>query len=179
MSTSIHIETINKKRHEVKSTEGGDIIKREVYILAAVILLLTGCSSQRKESPSAQPEAELESESRSKAAVDIKPAADASANSVPDSEEEIPEWWGTYQDGDKQLGITNFDGTMFQFGLKAGEDHVLDGAAAVEPENHYTADYMDLHFERCPDCRAKAGGLHHFGCDIENCPVCHGQMLLY
>lgn len=140
-------------------------MKREVYILAAVILLLTGCSSQRKESPSAQSEAgvtaamraetptfavtdaELESESRSKAAVDIKPAADASANSIPDSEEEIPEWWGTYQDGDKQLGITNFDGTMFLFDLKAGEDHILDGAAAVESENHYTADYMDLHFE--------------------------------
>lgn len=33
--------------------------------------------------------------------------------------------------------------------------------------------------ERCPDCGAKAGGFHHFGCDIENCPVCHGQMLLY
>ena len=73
-------------------------MKREVYILASVILLLTGCSSQKKESPSAQPEAgvtaamraetpafavteaELESESQSKTAMDIKPAADASDN---------------------------------------------------------------------------------------------------
>lgn len=31
--------------------------------------------------------------------------------------------------------------------------------------------------ERCPDCGTKAGRFHHFGCDIENCPVCHGQML--
>lgn len=31
--------------------------------------------------------------------------------------------------------------------------------------------------ERCPDCGAKAGEFHHFGCDVENCPVCHGQML--
>ena len=140
-------------------------MKREVYILAAALLFLTGCSSQKKESPSVQPEAsvtaamktetptfavmgtELESESRSKAVADIKPASDAPANSAPDSEGEIPEWWGIYQDGDKQLGITNFNGTMFLFDLKAGEDHVLDGAAAVEPGNHYMADYMDLHFE--------------------------------
>ena len=85
-------------------------MKREVYILAAALLFLTGCSSQKKESPSVQPEAsvtaamktetptfavmgtELESESRSKAVADIKPASDAPANSAPDSEGEIPEW---------------------------------------------------------------------------------------
>ena len=81
-----------------------------------------------KESPSVQPEVvtaamktetptfavmgtELESESRSKAVADIKPASDAPANSAPDSEGEIPEWWEIYQTGDKQLGIINFNGT--------------------------------------------------------------------
>ena len=30
---------------------------------------------------------------------------------------------------------------------------------------------------RCSDCGAKFGGYHHFGCDIEKCPDCGGQMM--
>lgn len=31
--------------------------------------------------------------------------------------------------------------------------------------------------ERCHDCAAKYGEYHHFGCDIERCPKCGGQII--
>lgn len=30
---------------------------------------------------------------------------------------------------------------------------------------------------RCGDCGAKWGHYHHPGCDLEECPVCHGQAI--
>ena len=30
---------------------------------------------------------------------------------------------------------------------------------------------------RCHDCNVAAGGFHHPGCDMEECPRCHGQLL--
>lgn len=31
--------------------------------------------------------------------------------------------------------------------------------------------------ERCGDCGAEYGQYHHYGCDIERCPVCGMQMI--
>jgi len=31
--------------------------------------------------------------------------------------------------------------------------------------------------KRCHDCGAKVGHYHHPGCDVEECPSCHGQIL--
>lgn len=31
--------------------------------------------------------------------------------------------------------------------------------------------------ERCPDCNVASGGYHHPGCDNEECPNCHLQLL--
>jgi len=31
--------------------------------------------------------------------------------------------------------------------------------------------------ERCHDCGAKDGHFHHPGCDWEECPRCHGQLI--
>ena len=29
----------------------------------------------------------------------------------------------------------------------------------------------------CHDCGAMPGEYHHCGCDVEECPICHGQFL--
>ena len=31
--------------------------------------------------------------------------------------------------------------------------------------------------EDCSDCGAKAGQVHHYGCDQERCPACGGQLI--
>ena len=38
--------------------------------------------------------------------------------------------------------------------------------------------YYDVN-ERCHDCGIvnKKGNMHHFGCDIERCPKCSGQII--
>jgi len=33
------------------------------------------------------------------------------------------------------------------------------------------------HNNCCHDCRVKAGGFHHPGCDMEQCPRCKGQLI--
>jgi hypothetical protein len=31
--------------------------------------------------------------------------------------------------------------------------------------------------ERCHDCGALKGEYHHWNCDMEECPACHGQLI--
>jgi len=44
-------------------------------------------------------------------------------------------------------------------------------------ETRFTAFAHDDKEARCPDCNAKRGHVHHPGCDVEECPNCHRQML--
>lgn len=38
----------------------------------------------------------------------------------------------------------------------------------------YSPDYDS---ERCHDCYTPRGGIHHPGCDMEQCPRCGGQLI--
>lgn len=38
-------------------------------------------------------------------------------------------------------------------------------------------DYWHAYGDACPDCAVSVGGLHHFGCDWEQCPRCGGQQI--
>ena len=31
---------------------------------------------------------------------------------------------------------------------------------------------------RCHDCNCALGEIHHTGCDVEECPRCHGQLIM-
>ena len=37
-------------------------------------------------------------------------------------------------------------------------------------------EYHDVN-ERCHDCNIVNGQVHHFGCDMERCPKCGGQLI--
>lgn len=45
---------------------------------------------------------------------------------------------------------------------------VLDG---------YTNEKIEDSNQRCHDCNIQVGGYHHPGCDMEECPRCHGQLI--
>lgn len=52
-----------------------------------------------------------------------------------------------------------------------------------EPAQRVVSLYLHLHMglpafdDRCPDCNVAPGGIHHPGCDKEECPHCHKQLL--
>jgi hypothetical protein len=51
--------------------------------------------------------------------------------------------------------------------IKYGQGHELD----------YIAPATDPDYQYCHDCGVENGGYHHFGCDMEECPKCHQQLL--
>jgi hypothetical protein len=48
---------------------------------------------------------------------------------------------------------------------------------AYGQETRYRAYGPWPRFERCHDCWAPVSALHHDGCDVEECPLCHGQLI--
>lgn len=36
---------------------------------------------------------------------------------------------------------------------------------------------FSIYSTRCHDCNVAIGGVHHVGCDVEECPACHEQLI--
>jgi hypothetical protein len=49
--------------------------------------------------------------------------------------------------------------------------------AVVEGVAYHRIPYGSLGWEHCNDCASPHGGLHHPGCDLEQCPRCLGQAI--
>jgi|GEM_PF-2669849 len=61
---------------------------------------------------------------------------------------EIPSWWGTFSGDGFSIEIYNFDGNSFSFAvsnLRNGE-YIIDGVAALDPDDSYMAEYGDIGF---------------------------------
>lgn len=45
-------------------------------------------------------------------------------------------------------------------------------------QERWWTDYKKTPRSRCHDCNVAIGGIHHPGCDMEECPVCGGQLFV-
>ena len=55
------------------------------------------------------------------------------------------------------------------------EIELVDGNYKPIQWGHEQTDWG--HGPRCGDCGVLPGGVHHPGCDIEECPRCHTQLI--
>lgn len=64
-----------------------------------------------------------------------------------------------------------------------GEDMLVAKGCKSELVRHNgkwikrSREYWQDEGERCGDCGALSGMVHHYGCDNERCPVCGGQFI--
>jgi hypothetical protein len=57
------------------------------------------------------------------------------------------------------------------------EIEVMVKGKAYKPIPYGQETRVDFKAERCHDFNVEMGGYHHPGCDVEECPVCHGQII--
>ena len=82
---------------------------------------------------------------------DSKDMADSIESDPGDTE--VPNWWGLFVGDGFSIGISNFDGKSFHFEiylLRNGKT-VLDGVAALYPDNCMMAEYGELSFSLYED----------------------------
>src|SRR5690349_7053070 len=70
----------------------------------------------------------------------------------------------------------------FAMWQKAQTELVGDSRFAhLPPDTEEDAEIRYQHYaqrsDRCHDCHVKDGGNHHPGCDDDQCPRCHGQLI--
>jgi hypothetical protein len=63
-----------------------------------------------------------------------------------------------------------------------GNMSLVDGCGIIpvdtnDGKRHAPVRYKAEEGERCHDCNCADNHHHHPGCDMERCPVCHGQLI--
>ena len=56
-------------------------------------------------------------------------------------------------------------------------DPIAIGGRSYQPVRYGSELHYGRPNRRCHDCRALPGGIHHHGCDMEECPACGGQSI--
>lgn len=51
------------------------------------------------------------------------------------------------------------------------------GTSVMDPIKYGDETRAKFENERCHDCKVTKGGIHHPGCDVEECPKCHKQLI--
>ena len=77
------------------------------------------------------------------------------------------------------MAVCTFCGNEMLEGTSCSEERLCVGGIEYEPirwgeEKRYPFTMMR---EECGDCGVPKGAVHHHGCDLELCPVCHSQAL--
>ncbi len=54
---------------------------------------------------------------------------------------------------------------------------VIINGQSYDPVRYGDEERWQSERKRCHDCSVIKGGYHHPGCDVEECPVCHGQII--
>ena len=44
-------------------------------------------------------------------------------------------------------------------------------------EQRFGSDFRKNDIKRCHNCNVVVGNYHHLGCDMEECPICHKQLI--
>lgn len=88
----------------------------------------------------------------------------------------------TLDGGRVRWGQETLLGCRAQFAAQRGvEDPIANPVPMDDPEADGFFELCNIgpHVgdRKCPDCKAPPGGLHHFGCDTEECPECHLQAI--
>jgi len=77
------------------------------------------------------------------------------------------------------VAMCTFCGREMLHGASCSDELLQIGEAELEPirwgdERGYRFRYVT---DRCGDCGTPKGGVHHHGCDLEQCPACLSQAL--
>ena len=61
--------------------------------------------------------------------------------------------------------------------ISCSENAKVDFGDYVADPIRYGDEKFEWSGERCHDCNVVKGKIHHPGCDVEECPRCHGQLI--
>lgn len=55
--------------------------------------------------------------------------------------------------------------------------YIVDNEGKIYKRVPYDPYYNGMYLGSCHDCNAGRGKIHHYGCDMERCPKCDGQII--